>query len=47
MNLQGDEPNIDIEDIINLNTQMQNSKANIGTLASIIVTIKCLITKML
>ena len=36
MNLQGDEPNIDIEDIINLNTQMQNSKANIGTLASII-----------
>ena len=36
MNLQGDEPNIDIEDIINLNTQMQNSKVNIGTLASII-----------
>ena len=36
MNLQGDEPNIDIEDIINLNTQMQNSKANIGTLASVI-----------
>ena len=36
MNLQGDEPNIDIEDILNLNTQMQNSKANIGTLASVI-----------
>ena len=34
MNLQGDEPNIDIKDIVSLNNFMKSSKANIGTLAS-------------
>ena len=34
MNLQGDEPNIDIRDIGSLNNFMKSSKANIGTLAS-------------
>jgi len=34
MNLQGDEPNIDIRDIVSLNNFMKSSKANIGTLAS-------------
>ena len=37
MNLQGDEPNIDINDIINLNNLMKSSRTNIGTLASKIV----------
>ena len=37
MNLQGDEPNIDINDIINLNNLMKSSRINIGTLASKIV----------
>ena len=37
MNLQGDEPNIDINDIINLNNFMKSSRTNIGTLASKIV----------
>ena len=34
MNLQGDEPAINIEDIISLNRKMINSKSRIGTLAS-------------
>ena len=34
MNLQGDEPNIDIRDIVSLNNFMKSSKVNIGTLAS-------------
>ena len=36
LNLQGDEPNIDKSDIINLNNLMINSKSEIGTLAAII-----------
>ena len=36
MNLQGDEPAIDIQDIINLNDKMLQNTSNIGTLASII-----------
>ena len=36
MNLQGDEPAIDIGDIKNLNNKMVNNKSNLGTLASII-----------
>ena len=36
MNLQGDEPLINIEDIKNLHDQMINSKSELGTLASII-----------
>lgn len=36
MNLQGDEPLINIEDIKNLNSHMINKKAKIGTLASTI-----------
>jgi 3-deoxy-manno-octulosonate cytidylyltransferase (CMP-KDO synthetase) len=34
LNLQGDEPNIDEKDIINLSTSMINSNSGIGTLAS-------------
>ena len=34
MNLQGDEPAINIQDIINLNQMMINHKAEIGTLAA-------------
>ena len=34
MNLQGDEPAINIQDIINLNQMMINNKAEIGTLAA-------------
>ena len=34
LNLQGDEPNIDEDDIINLNTFMINNDSNIGTLAT-------------
>tara|TARA_B110000259_G_scaffold153187_1_gene173333 strand:- start:215 stop:955 length:741 start_codon:yes stop_codon:yes gene_type:complete len=36
LNLQGDEPNIDKDDIINLNNLMINSKSEIGTLAATI-----------
>jgi len=36
LNLQGDEPNINKSDIINLNNLMINSKSEIGTLAAII-----------
>jgi len=36
LNLQGDEPNIDKDDVINLNNLMINSKSEIGTLAAII-----------
>ena len=36
MNLQGDEPAIDIQDIINLNDKMLQNPSNIGTLAAII-----------
>jgi 3-deoxy-manno-octulosonate cytidylyltransferase (CMP-KDO synthetase) len=36
LNLQGDEPNIDKNDIINLNNLMINSESVIGTLAAII-----------
>ena len=34
LNLQGDEPNIDEDDIINLNTFMINNDSDIGTLAT-------------
>ena len=34
MNLQGDEPSINIDDIISLNKKMINSKSRIGTLAA-------------
>ena len=34
MNIQGDEPDIDISDIRNLNTKMINHEAKIGTLAA-------------
>tara|TARA_B100000575_G_scaffold293372_1_gene304560 strand:- start:310 stop:1041 length:732 start_codon:yes stop_codon:yes gene_type:complete len=34
MNLQGDEPLMDIEDMKNLNDQMRNKKSHLGTLAS-------------
>ena len=36
LNLQGDEPNIDKDDIINLNNLMNNNKSEIGTLAATI-----------
>ena len=36
MNLQGDEPLMDIDDIKNLNNQMIKNKSSLGTLASII-----------
>ena len=36
LNLQGDEPNIDKNDIINLNNLMINSGSEVGTLAAII-----------
>ena len=36
LNLQGDEPNIDKEDVIKLNNFMINNKSEIGTLAAII-----------
>ena len=34
MNIQGDEPDIDINDIKNLNTRMKKNRAEIGTLAA-------------
>ena len=34
MNLQGDEPMMNIDDIISLNTQMIKNKSNLGTLGS-------------
>ena len=34
MNLQGDEPAIDIQDIVNLNDKMLQNPSNLGTLAS-------------
>jgi len=40
MNLQGDEPAIDIEDIISLNEKMINNKSKMGTLATEIKDIK-------
>jgi len=42
LNLQGDEPNIDKNDIINLNNFMINSSSEIGTLAAEIKTDKML-----
>ena len=45
LNLQGDEPNINKEDIIKLNDFMINSKTEIGTLASIIKNNKMLDNK--
>ena len=36
MNLQGDEPAIDIKDIVSLNDKMEQNPSNIGTLAAII-----------
>ena len=36
MNLQGDEPAIDTQDIINLNKKMMKNQSKLGTLASII-----------
>ena len=40
MNLQGDEPVIDIQDIINLNTKMIEKRSQIGTLATQIKDLK-------
>ena len=37
MNLQGDEPLMDVDDIRNLNNQMIKNKSGLGTLASIII----------
>ena len=45
MNLQGDEPDINIEDIIGLNKKMINSKYKIGTLAAKIKNLKDLDNK--
>jgi len=45
LNLQGDEPNINEDDIIKLNNFMINSETEIGTLASIIKDNKMLINK--
>jgi len=45
MNLQGDEPAIEIEDIINLNKKMINSQSKIGTLAAKIIEFKDLKNK--
>jgi len=36
MNLQGDEPAIDIQDIVRLNDKMLQNRANIGTIAAMI-----------
>ena len=41
MNLQGDEPMINIEDIINLNNHMTQNKYKLGTLAADILDKKC------
>ena len=45
LNLQGDEPNIDKDDIIKLNNFMINNDADIGTLAATIKNNKTLINK--
>jgi 3-deoxy-manno-octulosonate cytidylyltransferase (CMP-KDO synthetase) len=45
LNLQGDEPNIDKDDIINLNDLMINSDSEVGTLAAIIQNDKMLNNK--
>ena len=45
LNLQGDEPNIDKDDIINLNNFMINNNADIGTLAASIKDNKMLVNK--
>ena len=45
MNLQGDEPEIKIEDIKNLNTKMVNSSSRMGTLAAKIKNLKDLNNK--
>ena len=45
MNLQGDEPEINIEDIKNLNTKMVNSSSRMGTLAAKIKNLKDLNNK--
>jgi len=45
LNLQGDEPNIDKDDIINLNNFMINNDSEIGTLAAIIKDDKMLVNK--
>ena len=36
MNIQGDEPAIDVQDIVSLNEKMVKNRSNIGTLAAII-----------
>ena len=45
LNLQGDEPSIEIKDIIKLNTEMINSQSKMGTLAAEIKDIKDLKNK--
>jgi 3-deoxy-manno-octulosonate cytidylyltransferase (CMP-KDO synthetase) len=40
MNLQGDEPDINVNDIINLNQKMIKNKSKMGTLASLIKEVK-------
>ena len=45
MNLQGDEPEIDIEDIINLNKKMISNNSKIGTLAAKIKNLNALENK--
>ena len=42
MNIQGDEPQIDIKDIINLNNQMAENQSKLGTLAAKITELKML-----
>ena len=46
MNVQGDEPDIDIDDIKNLDNKMKNNKSKIGTLAAKIKNKKCMKMKM-
>ena len=42
MNIQGDEPQIDIKDIINLNNKMTENQSKLGTLAAKITELKML-----
>ena len=42
MNIQGDEPQIDINDIINLNNKMKENQSKLGTLAAKITELKML-----
>ncbi len=45
MNLQGDEPAINVEDVVNLNKKMIANNSNLGTLASKIQNVKDLVNE--